>query len=263
MASTASAVVVLSSLALLVLPQTDATFHSGGSRPRRPSSLGKFKPGPWNTAHATFYGGSDASGTMGGSCGYGNPFQQGHGTLTAALSTALYNDGLSCGQCFEIKCINEKGNEWCKPGSLVVTATNLCPGGEWCSPPKAHFDLAKPAFLQIAQEKAGVVPVSYRRVPCKKDGGIRFTVTGSRYYTTVLISNVAGAGDVHAVKVKSNKGWIDMKRQSGQNWVTEEDLGGQGLTLKVFTSDKRVSTSQLAPPNWQYGQTFVGKNLSI
>uniref|UniRef100_J3LP75 Expansin-like EG45 domain-containing protein n=1 Tax=Oryza brachyantha TaxID=4533 RepID=J3LP75_ORYBR len=104
-----------------------------------------YAPGRWTNAHATFYGGADASGTMGGACGYGNTYSQGYGADTAALSTAMFADGLSCGACFE------------------------------------------PAFLRIARYQAGIVPVSYRRVACRRKGGMRFTINGHSYFNLVLL----------------------------------------------------------------------------
>ncbi|CBI18044.3 unnamed protein product, partial [Vitis vinifera] len=101
--------------------------------------------GGWQNAHATFYGNQD----MGGACGYGAATS--YGPYTAALSNALFNDGYSCGSCYD------------KPND----------NGGWCNPPLQHFDLSEPAFLKIAQYKAGIVPVLYRRVSCAVQGGIR------------------------------------------------------------------------------------------
>ncbi|KAK7284986.1 hypothetical protein RJT34_19741 [Clitoria ternatea] len=230
-----------------------------------------FTAGPWNHAHATFYEGG--SGTFGGACGYEDVVKQGYGLDTAAVSTVMFKKGETCGACYEIKCVNSP--QWCKPGqpSIHVTATNLCPpnyyqssdNGGWCNPPRQHFDLAKPAYLKIAAYKAGIVPIHYRRIPCKKHGGIRFTITGNPYFNLVNVWNVGGAGVVTGVQVKGDhkmKHWREMKRNWGQRWETSAMLVGERLTFRVRASDGRYSTSvRVVPKNWRFGQTFEGKNF--
>ncbi|KNA17003.1 hypothetical protein SOVF_084010 [Spinacia oleracea] len=215
----------------------------------------------WIDAHATFYVDSQK-----GACGY-DTIIEGYGDKTTALSTALFNKGATCGACFEIQCANSK---WCKPGAgtIKVTATDFCPPSTgpaaWCNPPLQHFDLSQPMFVTIAEYKAGIVPVQYRRVPCAKQGGVKFLVNGNPNFLLVLIFNVGGSGDITDMKIKgSTNNWVPMLRNWGMNW----QVGGtpwtsdQSLSFQVTISDgKTLELDGVVPPNWQFGQTFEGKS---
>jgi Lytic transglycolase len=99
-------------------------------------------------------------------------YLNGYGSDTTALSTALFNDGVACGECYKIMCDSSSGNKYCIQGqSVTVTATNFCPpnyelssnNGGWCNPPRVHFDMAQLAWQKIGVYQGGIIPVKYQR----------------------------------------------------------------------------------------------------
>ncbi|KAL1193340.1 Expansin-A24 [Cardamine amara subsp. amara] len=225
-----------------------------------------YSHGPWEDARATFYGDINGGETQQGACGYGDLNKQGYGLETAALSTALFNNGSTCGACYEIKCTDAP--QWCLPGIIRITATNFCPPDHskpnecWCNPPQKHFDLSQPMFLKIAKYKAGVVPVKFRRVPCVKTGGVMFEIKGNPYFLMILPYNVGGAGDIKAMQIKGTKTqWIAMKKNWGTIWSVGVKLTGQCLSFRVTTSDGVTKDFiDVTPPDWKCtGQSFDGK----
>nr|CAB3499554.1 unnamed protein product [Digitaria exilis] len=224
-----------------------------------------------NSGTATFYGGPDASGTMGGACGYDNLYNAGYGVLNAALSQTLFNDGASCGQCYTITC-DASNSLWCKKGnSVTVSATNLCPpnyalpNGGWCGPGRPHFDMSQPAFEHIGVAQAGIVPILYQRVQCSRTGGVRFGLAGSQYFLLVNIQNLGGSGSVAAAWVKGDKtGWIQMSRNWGANWQALAGLTGQGLSFAVTsTGGQYMQFLNVVPGWWTFGQTFANNDQNF
>ncbi|CAA6662239.1 unnamed protein product [Spirodela intermedia] len=221
----------------------------------------------WTSASATFYGGSDGSGTMGGACGYGNLYSDGYGINNAALSTVLFNNGATCGSCYQIVCDAGKAPQWCRKDKYItVTATNFCPPTTPFPTTTAAGATPAPTFRHVPacvgdhrHIQAGIVPILYQRVSCKRSGGMRFTINGRDYFELVLVTNVAGAGDVAAMWIKGSRtGWQVMTRNWGTNWQSLSYLNGQSLSFRVQLSDGQVRTANnVAPSNWRFGQTYA------
>ncbi|KAL2333183.1 hypothetical protein Fmac_014396 [Flemingia macrophylla] len=250
-----------------------APFSNSPSPPAAPFSDSPSPPAEWLSATATHYAAGDFAAD--GACGYGD---LSGGLGAAALSEALFERGQICGACFELRCREEESDfdrRWCVPGaSVTVTATNFCAPnygsdaeslGGHCNPPKQHFVLPIGAFQKIAFWKAGTgnMPLLYRRIKCRREGGIRFTVSGSGIFISVLISNVGGMGDIVGVKVKGSRtGWLPMGRNWGQNWHVNALLQNQPLSFEVTASDGITITSyNVAPKDWTFGQSFEGKQF--
>ena len=93
---------------------------------------------------------------------------------------------------------------------------------------------------------------------------MKFTINGNPWYITVTVTNVSGAGALQQLQIKGTKtGWIDMVHSWGAVWVLTgySDMPGQVLSFKAVLSDgTTVESDNAAPGNWQFGQTFEGKN---
>ncbi|KAJ7981724.1 Expansin [Quillaja saponaria] len=222
----------------------------------------------WLNAHATFYGANQNPTTLGGACGYDNTFHAGFGVNTAAVSTMLFRSGEVCGACYQVMCNYRLDSKWClQRRTVTITATNFCPPnnhGGWCDPPHHHFDMSMPAFFDIARQgNEGIVPVLYRRVSCKRRGGVRFTLKGQSNFNMVMISNVGGGGDVKAVWIRGSRTrtWVTMHRNWGANWQSSIDLRNQRLSFKLTLVDgSTLEFFNVVPSSWRFGQTFSSVN---
>lgn len=68
---------------------------------------------------------------QGGACGYGKLTGAPYGPKIAAGNEPIYQGGLGCGQCYDVKCSYAECNA--QPTRIVIT--DLCPGGLTAAPP--------------------------------------------------------------------------------------------------------------------------------
>ncbi|GAQ81437.1 Expansin [Klebsormidium nitens] len=129
---------------------------------------------------ATYYGDPLGAGaTNDGACLWGN-VQPAFGTNVVAAGPAIFNNREGCGLCFDVSCDSSR-DSWkeqqqpgpdCIAGSIRVYVTNLCPECD-----ANHIDLSMPVFLSIAEQRAGIIPITM--TPCGQVDKNKNPISGS------------------------------------------------------------------------------------
>lgn len=145
-------------------------------------------------------------------------------------------------------------------GEHAHSSTNSKPGNPEVND---RINFIKRTSLNLAKNTLYEL-IFHCRVPCQRQGGVRFTIEGNPHFNLVTVWNVGGAGDVTNVQVRGDgeASWIPLRRNWGQKWETNAVLVGKALSFRVTVGDGRSSVSRrVAPQNWQFGQTYEGKNF--
>ncbi|KAK3446046.1 hypothetical protein EUGRSUZ_A01806 [Eucalyptus grandis] len=261
--SSSTAALLLGRLWLLLVLGAATTSASAQVKKRVPNAR-------WKPATATWYGSPDGDGSDGGACGYGSmvdvrPLR----ARVGAVSPVLFKNGEGCGACYKVKCL-DRGI--CSRRAVTIIVTDECPGG-YCSGGNTHFDLSGAAFgrMAIAGEAGplrnrGVLPVQYRRTPCKYPGkNIAFHVNegSTDYWLSLLVVFEDGDGDVGSMHIRpaSSSEWIEMKHLWGANWCI---IGGplQGpfsVKLTSLSTNRTLSARDVIPGNWSPKATYTSR----
>jgi hypothetical protein len=81
---------------------------------------------------------------------------------------------------------------------------------------------------------------------------------GNPFFNYVMVSNVAGGGDISALAIKGDKtNWISMSQNWGQFWSANVDVVGQTLSFRASIGNGQTQEFyNVAEQNWYFGQTY-------
>ena len=95
-----------------------------------------------------------------------------------------------------------------------------------------------------------------------KKGGVRFKIVGHDYFNLVTVMNVAAAGSIKSMDVKSSDSndWMPMARNWGANWQSLALLTEKELSFRLTDTDGQTLVfNNIVSIGWKFGQTFASK----
>jgi expansin (peptidoglycan-binding protein) len=164
---------------------------------------------------ATWY---DATGA--GHCGYdASP----NDMDVAAMNAPQFDGSAVCGACAEVE-----GPQ----GTVVVRIVDSCPE---CGP--GHLDLSKEAFAKIAPLVDGRVATTWRLVPCKVQGPVRYRIKegSSKDWTALQVRN--HLLPIEKLEWQKNGSWTEAKREPYNYFVEPSGMGTGPVKIRITATD--------------------------
>jgi expansin (peptidoglycan-binding protein) len=184
----------------------------------------KIKPGVTRNGPATFYA-SDG----GGACSY----DPGPDPLTVAMNWSDYGDSQVCGAYVLVRAANGK--------AITVRVTNLCPAP--CR--VGQLDLSREAFAQLADPKAGEIPVTWTLVspPLSKKISLRYKTGSSQYWCG--IQAIDHRNPVARLEVQAGGQWKELRRMEYNYFLSENGSGCGGAIAVTDIYGERLVVNAL------------------
>jgi expansin (peptidoglycan-binding protein) len=158
-----------------------------------------------------------------------------------AMNTADYANSAVCGACVEVHAPNTNQTITVQIVDQCPVATNpICTAG--------HVDLNQPAFQQLDNLVTGVIPITWKYVPCTPTGNIayRFKEGSNQYWTAVQIRN-------HRYPIKKveykmgNAPYTELVRTDYNYFLDEQGMGPGPYTLRVTDIHDQVIEDSNVP----------------
>lgn len=158
---------------------------------------------PTYQGKATYYGYGG-----GGNCSYPMPNSP---VLIGAMNQQQYQNSQICGACVAVTGAK---------GTVQVRIEDRCPE---C--PYGNIDLSQPAFAAIDDPIKGIVPITWKIVPCPLNGPVQFYFKegSSQWWTAVQIRN--HRYPVQKLEYKVNGSWVNMYRETYNYFVVPSGMG--------------------------------------
>ncbi|GLJ06075.1 hypothetical protein SUGI_0031370 [Cryptomeria japonica] len=190
-----------------------------------------------------------------GTAWYKQDFWKYLGANVTLVSEKIYRDGLACGSCLQVKCINQTR---CTDNNVNLVVVGYGNAGE--NDLLINWDGYRQFFPKdINFQVPGIIDIVYQRVPCQYPYHITIWVERSTpSFLQLVFWYVGGSRDIVAVQLREEKemNWRDMKRRNGSPvwWINFWHAYGRSLRDNVVV---RFNMSESSSCGWTYASTVI------